>query len=162
MKSIYFETGDSRRTYSAAGLSFTFTKYGMLGGCPQGVYMAQSAQESAALAALASDPKSGIWEIEQAVYEQRLGLQKSNAPMSWQTFDSTSSKNAAQPPKPVDIIKPTVDRSAFPPPVTAEPEPSVEVKPLAASDEFKVGQTEVVVSPPPAQQSKKGNKNKAQ
>lgn len=161
MKAIYFETGDSRRTYSSSGKTFTFTKWGMIGGSPQGVYQAQNAEESAALSALASDPKSGVWEIDQAIYERRMGVKQSEAPMAWQTYDSSTKQSAAQPPKPGEFIKPKVDRAEFPAPV-AVAEPVIEVKPLSAGDDFKTGKTEVVVHPlnqTPSVKSSRKNKS---
>lgn len=160
MKDIYFETGDSRRTYTASGQSFNFTKWGMIGGSPQGVYKAQSEGEAAALSVLASDAKSGVWAISVADYERKLGVKQSEAPMAWQTYDSTTSKTGNQPPVPLpgEFVKPKVDRSEFPQPTPAA-EPVIEVKPLAESDEFRTGKTEVVVHPltpgPSAKSSKK-------
>jgi hypothetical protein len=156
MNCIYFETGDSRREHSSAGITFVFTKWGMVCGSPQGVYKAKNTQEMAALAVLASDPKSNIWEIDQTTYERRLGIKETTEPISWQTFDSGSKKDSSVVPPAAERIKPTFDRSSIPAVPVEEAPPAVQVKPLDnVQDALKTGKTEVVVSPPPVQASKK-------
>jgi hypothetical protein len=166
MTGIYFETGDCRRTHSAAGINFNFTKWGMLGGSPQGVYKAQSMQEAAALATIASDAKSGVWEIDQTTYERRLGIKEVTQPMNWNTFDSSTPANSGGVPVPnpaAERIKATVDRSLIPPVENKEkPAEVVEVQPLDSADAPKVGKTEVIVSPPPPQPARKSSKDKSE
>lgn len=135
MATKYFHTGNARRRI---GDEFQFEVYGIFGGCPSGVYAAESAEDQAKLLALMSDPRNALEEISLEEYSANL---KKNSPQVSQGPIPFNPPPVVNPPvNPVDssavIEQAPINPEAF---VAAQ-----EVKLPEPGDSFKTGDVEIL------------------
>lgn len=113
----YYHTTNATKPLKAMGYEFKFTAYNNLGGVWRGVLETTQADEQAALDGLAANPKSGVTEITEAQFNERLKKKPEvkrtshvfdpRLPLQAQTVEARAKPAVVNEPPPIPTKSPT-------------------------------------------------------